>query len=74
MIFRPNEAISMCSLLKYGKSVVKCLSDPLAPGQSRGTRLVISKGAVIGPSNPIFPTTSRITEMLVIALKMVTVF
>ena len=43
MIFRPNEAISMCSLLKYGKSVVKCLIVPLAPGKSRGTRLVVNK-------------------------------
>ena len=36
MIFRPkNEAISMCSqVLKYGKSVVKCLSDPPPPGKA----------------------------------------
>ena len=34
MIFRANDDISMFSLLKYGKSVVKCLSDPPPPGKA----------------------------------------
>ena len=34
MIFRANDDISMCSLLNYGKSVVKCLSDPLPPSKA----------------------------------------
>ena len=34
MLEKIYEDISMCSLLKYGKSVVKCLSDPPPPGKA----------------------------------------
>ena len=49
MIFRANDDISMCSLLKYGKSVVKCLSDPLPPSKAGEPGLFyISKNGVTG--------------------------
>ena len=43
MIFRANDDISMCSLLKYGKSVVKCVSDPPPPGKAGKPGLFINK-------------------------------
>ena len=43
LIFRANDNISMCSLLKYGKSVVKCLSDPLPPSKAGEPGLYLNK-------------------------------